>query len=246
MLWPRASGMTSVGSPGQRAVAARSADRCRHAAKTCRHDADNHDAGNRACAAAAGTACGTGGGASAAACRASSDAIAVAAGVATVSPVMPGTTLGFSHHCSPQAGRPARNPFTLPPNATMARDSSGQSGCPGPMPRRRHIQAIALPNGPRIDAASACAEPGGRSGRSCHHGGSRTERRGRSGEQRLQQEEDQQGEEVDEPLRRVRGRVRTGPICIGGIGFGRSGGRGGHSGRTITTGREASQALFPG
>ena len=49
----------------------------------------------------------------------------------------------------------------------------------------------------------------------------------------LQHEEDQQGEATDEPVRRVRKRVRTGPICIGGIGFGRSGGRGGHGGPSI-------------
>ncbi len=66
-----------------------------------------------------------------------------------------------------------------------------------------------------------------------------------NGVQRLQEEKDQQCEPTGEPLRRVCGRARTGPICGGGVGFGRSGGRGGHSGPDITPGREASQALFP-
>ena len=83
----------------------------------------------------------------------------------------PGVTSGFSHHCRPNAGRPARQPFTLPPNATMVRDRYGQSGCPGPKPRRRHIHAMALPNGPRTEAARASMEPAGRSGRSCHQHG---------------------------------------------------------------------------
>jgi hypothetical protein len=44
------------------------------------------------------------------------------------------------------------------------------------MPRLRHIQTMALPNAPRLDAAMTCAEPGGRSGRSYHHDDSRRER----------------------------------------------------------------------
>ena len=157
----------------------------------------------------------------------------------------PARRRGFPTSAARMAGAPARNPSRLPPNATMARDSSGQSLCPGPMPWRRHIQAIELPNGPRTDAASACAEPAGRSGRSCHHDGSRPERRRRTACTCCQQEEDQQGEPTDEPLRRLCGRLRTGPICIGGIGFGRSGEWVVHSGRTLRPDGRACQALFP-
>jgi hypothetical protein len=170
MLWPRASDMRKLRSPGQPGGPVDGPGPAR--AKTCRTDAANHDAGNLACAAAACTAFGAGRGiAFAASSRDSSSAIAVAAGAAGVSSAIPGTMYGFSHHSSPVAGRPGRAPFTLPPNATMARASSGQSGWPGPMPRRRHIQAIERPNGPRIDAASDCVEPAGRSGRSsCQYG----------------------------------------------------------------------------
>ncbi len=144
-----------------------------------RRDAAIHAKGNAAlnktCRASAATAFGTGGSVSPLVCRAICNAIAAAEGAAAVCPIIPGTTRGFSHQCSPSAGAPARNPLTLPPNATMARDSSGQSACPGPMPRRRHIQAIERPNWPRYDAASACAEPAGKSVRlwSSHHGGRR-------------------------------------------------------------------------
>ncbi len=135
-------------------------------AKTCRPAANNHDPGKLACAASACMACGGGGAALATATRCSS--VVVGAGVPKPG-IMPGTTLGFSHHCSPRAGAPAWNPLRLPPNATMARDNSGQSLCPGPIPRRWHIQAIALPKWPRIDAAPACVEPAGRSGRWSGH-----------------------------------------------------------------------------
>ena len=98
--------------------------------------------------------------------------MAVAAGAAGVSSIIPGTMSGFSHHSSPVAGSPGRNPSGCRQTPRWRGTSSGQSGCPGPMPRRRHIQAMALPNAPRSDAASACAEPGGRSGRSCYQDGS--------------------------------------------------------------------------
>jgi hypothetical protein len=49
-----------------------------------------------------------------------------------------------------------------------------------------------------------------------------------NGVPRLQEEADQKGEPTDQSLRRVRGRIRTGPICIGEVGFGRNGERGSH------------------
>ena len=174
VLRPRAFSHDRVGSPGQRGGPVDGPGPAR--AKTCRTDAIRHDGGNRACAASAcaASACATSactafdahGAALAAATRCSS--VVVGAGTPKPRP-MPGTTLGLSHHSSPRAGGPARRPFTLPPNATIARASSGQSLCPGPMPLRRHIQAITLPKSPRIDAACACAEPAGRSGRRSGH-----------------------------------------------------------------------------
>jgi len=162
--------MIEVGSPGQRGGPVDGLGPAR--AKTCRPDAANHDAGSqdvgdRACAASACMAYGAGGRAFATACCASS--VGVAGAGAPKPGIKSGRMYGLSHHCSPHGGRPARNRATLPPNATMARDRSGQFGCPGPMPWRRHIRAIANPNWPRTDAASASAEPGGRSGRSFPH-----------------------------------------------------------------------------
>ena len=191
VLRPRAFRHGRVGSPGQRGGPVDGPGPAR--AKTCRTDASRQGAANRTCAAlaclasacaasacatSARTAFGAGGAALATATRCSS----VVVGAGTPKPrTMPGTTLGLSHHSSPRAGGPARRPFTLPPNATIARASSGQSLCPGPMPLRRHIQAITLPKWPRIDAACACAEPAGRSGRgSGHMDVSRRERRRRA------------------------------------------------------------------
>ena len=137
MLRPRSLDMTELGRPGQPGGPVDGPGPAR--AKTCRPDFGNHepgnldpgdhDAGNRACAASACTAFGAGGGAPPPACGCSSDA-AGAAARAPKPATMPGTILGFSHHCSPQAGAPARNPARLPPNASMARDSSGHSACP--------------------------------------------------------------------------------------------------------------------
>ena len=174
VLRPRAFRHDRVGSPAQPGGPVDGLGPAR--ANGGRTDAIRHDGGNRACAASAFTASacatsartafGAGGAALATATRCSS----VVVGAGTPKPrTMPGTTLGLSHHSSPRAGGPARRPFTLPPNATIARASSGQSLCPGPMPLRRHIQAITLPKWPRIDAACACAEPAGRSGRGSGH-----------------------------------------------------------------------------
>jgi hypothetical protein len=140
-------------------------------AKTCHAGAANHDAGNRACVAFARISFDAGGRTSAAAnCFRS-------ATVGTLKPVTtPGMTPGFSHQSSPRGRRPGRKPFTLPPNATMGRDNSGQSGCPGPTPWRRHNQRIEFPKAPRTDAKWASAEPAGSSGRSSHHNISRPER----------------------------------------------------------------------
>jgi hypothetical protein len=168
--------MTVIGSPGQRGGPVDGAGPAR--AKTCRPDADNHDAGKLACAASPCMASGAGGAAFAKACGCGTETVAAAG--TPKSRLIPGTMLGFSHQCSPSGGAPARNPLRLPPNATMARDSSGHSGCPGPIPWRRHMEAIALPNGPRIDAARAWIEPAGRSGRSCHHACTWRERRRRA------------------------------------------------------------------
>ena len=184
MLRPRASRMIASGSPGQRGGPVGGQGPAR--AKTCRAETDNQVAGNRgcadaenlACAASACMGCGVGGAAFATAWCCNSEQVAAAG--APKPWTMPGTAPGFSHQYSPVGAAPARNPFRLPPNATMARDSSGQSGCPGPTPWRRHIQAIERPNWPRTDAASDCAEPAGRSGRSRHHACIRQERRRRT------------------------------------------------------------------
>ena len=67
-----------------------------------------------------------------------------------------------------------------------------------------------------------------------------------NGVQRLRQEQHQHGEPMDEPLRRVCGRLRTGPICIGGEGLGRSRARGAHFvGGHLPQGGTTRQALFP-
>jgi hypothetical protein len=58
----------------------------------------------------------------------------VAAAGAPKPAIIHDTMSGISHHCRPHGGAPARKPCTLPPNATMAQDSSGQSGCPAPTP----------------------------------------------------------------------------------------------------------------
>jgi len=235
----------NVSSPGQPGGPADSPGPAR--AKTCRpDDADSHDAGNLACAASACMAFDTGGRACAAAWRSSSDAVA-AAGAPKPWRTMPGTTPGFSHHCSPHGGAPARNPSRLPPNATMARDSSGHSGCPGPMPWRRHIQRIERPNGPRTDAASACAEPAGRSGRSCHHDdASRPERSRRTafkGSRRknissASQWTSHSGDRADAsgPARCASGAWALAGEAVGAI----------ISGRSLRQDRRSCQVLFPG
>jgi hypothetical protein len=41
--------------------------------------------------------------------------------------------VGVFPHCSGHARAQTWNSFRLPPNATMAQDSSGQSSCPGPI-----------------------------------------------------------------------------------------------------------------
>ena len=56
-----------------------------------------------------------------------------------------------------------------------------------------------------------------------------------SGASMLRQEKKQKDEALDEPLRQMRGCIRTGPIRIGGIGFGRNGEWVAHNGRVCTT-----------
>ena len=246
---PRASRMTGLAVPGRlrpRQREGRSADRYPRRTKLSRPESASHAAANRACPAWAVAAFSTGASVSATPCRASRKAIAAAAGAAAVSPIIPGMMLGFSHHSSPRAGAPARKPWRLPPNATMARDISSQSGCPGPMPRRRHIHAIERPNAPRyrrgLGLRRACRQvrpalvqpPWRRPGRATSA----------AGEVMLQHEEDQQRDEMDKPLRHLRDPLRTGPICIGGVGFGRRGECVAHLGPALRQEGGACQVIF--
>ena len=57
-----------------------------------------------------------------------------------------------------------------------------------------------------------------------------------AGERPVLREQTEQDEEMDEPVGDMCGRVRAGPIWIGGTGFGRSGAAGWHSGGRFTTG----------
>ena len=114
-----------------------------------------------------------GGGVSTTASLASNKAVAVAAGIAAGRPIMPGTMSGFSHHCSPHGGKPGGTPLRCR-RTRRWREISGQSGCPGPMPRRRQVHAMdcrthrgSTRRGP---APSRAASPAGRATRTAARG----------------------------------------------------------------------------
>ena len=238
MLWPRSCSRERIGAPRQRA--ARSADPWRYApgpgAGTTGGRAGS--ATERAMLLVAGLVDagegagfpGTGDAVAATACRASSTAIASAAGVAGGATTEPGVTAGLSHHCGPHAGMPARQPCTLPPNATMVRDRYGHSGCPRPdavaeaHPADGIAERTANRSGQRLDGAGRQVRPVVQPGLQRAAAG--------ACEHVPHHEADDHRDEEYEPLRQgrwrvclkqARGRVFPGPICIGGTGGGRRG-----------------------
>ena len=201
VLRPRSSGMTELAVPGS--LAARSADRDRRAqerAGLVRPTVLRQpDAGDLACATSACTVFGAGGAALAAATRCSS--VVVGAGTPKPRP-MPGTTLGLSHHSSPRAGGPARSPFS----AAAERDDSAGQFRPVLMPRPDAI-AVAHPGDHVTEMAADRRGLGLRRARRKvrppvrPHGRQPAGTAQASGERMLQQETDQHGKQMDEPLR---------------------------------------------
>ena len=230
MLRPRASDMTGLAVPGS--LAARSADRGRHAQKPAAMMRTTMTRATGHARLRLAWRFGAGGGAFATACSCQ-QRCGRRGGRAEATGSCPARRRGFPTIAARTAGRRRGTPPGCRQTPRWRGTAPASPDAPARCRGGRHIQRIELPNGPRTDAASACAEPAGRSGRSCHHGASRPERSRRTAFKGSRRKKISRASQWTSHSGGCAGASGAGPICIGGIGFGRSGEWGAHSGRTL-------------